>query len=189
MNKPRDAADRFWEKVQKGDGCWEWQAAFGANGYGKLKCCGRTMAAHRMSWVLANGEIPDGLCVLHKCDNRSCVRPEHLFLGTKKQNTADMWAKGRGSRGGAGESTVRGERHGMAKLTAEQVLEIRKLAADGISLTELCKRFGLKSSGSMSAIVSGKKWAHLDAQEKGAPKTYAVRVEIKETAEALMESF
>jgi len=87
--------DRFWKKVKKiKNGCWEWVGATTC-GYGRIGVCGKTVIAHRLSWVWANGKIPKGLCVLHKCDNRPCVNPKHLFLGTKKDNTRDCIRKGR----------------------------------------------------------------------------------------------
>jgi hypothetical protein len=96
--KPKaDPAARFWAKVQRGEGCWEWQGANNGKGYG---CFGkegsRPYYAHRFSWELHAGPIPDGLFVLHRCDNRRCVNPEHLFLGTQGDNMRDMIAKGRG---------------------------------------------------------------------------------------------
>jgi hypothetical protein len=91
-------AERFWEKVQKvdGDACWEWTGAKYANGYGEFSVR-RSVAkpAHRVAWALTHGSIPDGFWVLHRCDNRKCVRPDHLFLGTAQDNSDDMWAKNR----------------------------------------------------------------------------------------------
>ncbi|MGJ0510229.1 MAG: HNH endonuclease signature motif containing protein [Methylocystis sp.] len=88
---------RFWEKVIRGDGCWEWTAAKSVRGYGTFGLRkGKMVPAHRMSWELTYGKIPDGLIVCHHCDNPECVRPDHLFLGTYSDNTQDMIRKGRG---------------------------------------------------------------------------------------------
>lgn len=99
--KPRPTiADRFWAKVNRGDDCWEW--AGGRNqgtGYGFFSVRSRTIGAHRAAWEVANGPIPAGIDVLHRCDNPPCVRPDHLFLGTHRDNMRDMRAKGRWSNG------------------------------------------------------------------------------------------
>jgi hypothetical protein len=95
---PLSRAERFWAKVQKSDGCWLWTAAARKNGYGifaERRPRSRTYSAHRLSYELTFGPISSGLSVLHRCDNRRCVRPDHLFLGTARENTQDMIAKGR----------------------------------------------------------------------------------------------
>lgn len=112
---------RFWGKVLKTDGCWLWMAGKDQDGYGKFSVGPRSIArpklAHRIAWELTNGEVSESIFVLHRCDNPSCVRPDHLFLGTHQDNMDDMVAKGRGSIGTRNgkytkpERTPRGEQH------------------------------------------------------------------------------
>ena len=91
----QSVADRFWAKVAKGDGCWEWQGAM-ANRYGAFKLAGRQIGAHRLALQLGGEEdIPSGMVVCHRCDNPRCVRPDHLFVGTRSDNSQDMSRKGR----------------------------------------------------------------------------------------------
>jgi hypothetical protein len=99
-------------------GCWEWRGAKTTTGYGKIFFNCKARSAHRVSWEAFRGAIPDGMCVLHSCDNRICISPTHLFLGTNKDNQDDMYRKGRGRK-------ASGEAHGRAKLTREQVIAIR----------------------------------------------------------------
>lgn len=98
--KTRPVADRFWEKVERSpdpDGCWVWTAATTRIGYGVFAVSRKrkNVRAHRFAWELTHGPIPDGLCVCHACDNPPCVRPDHLWLGTSEDNTADRHRKGR----------------------------------------------------------------------------------------------
>lgn len=87
--------EKFWSKVVKSEGCWEWQGAKRSNGYGVIYKKGKSTQAHRFSWMITSGAIPEGMYVCHKCDNRPCVRPDHLFLGTHTDNMRDCGAKGR----------------------------------------------------------------------------------------------
>ena len=89
--------DRFWSYVDSSKECWTWTAYKNKDKYGVFAIDRIPHYAHRVSWMIHNGEIPDGLCVLHKCDNPPCVRPDHLFLGTRKDNNVDKSLKGRAS--------------------------------------------------------------------------------------------
>jgi hypothetical protein len=122
---------RLWPKVNKSGECWEWRGWVGHNGYGYITAHhSQQLLVHREVWKLVNGPIPTGLCVCHKCDNRKCVRPEHLFLGTDADNAHDMIRKGRARL----TCAPKGERHGMAKLTETQAREIRASKAGSMIL-------------------------------------------------------
>lgn len=96
----RTLSERFWEKVDRSGDCWAWIGHVGSEGYGYFRMPKRPVYAHRMSYELANGAIPDGLVVMHKCDNPRCVRPEHLALGTQSENIRDCFKRGRANRTG-----------------------------------------------------------------------------------------
>lgn len=152
--------DRFLDKVSiTGDGsCWFWMAST-TFGYGKFKTT-RLMQAHRASYEFFRGRIPNGLLVLHRCDNPGCVNPAHLFLGTHADNVADKMAKGRQAKGevlAKHRRLLRGERNNNAKLTNEQVLSIRSSRA---SLRDLAAQYDVAESA-ISRIRNGKRWGHL----------------------------
>lgn len=158
--------DRFWAKVVKTDSCWPWTASKANKGYGAFgfRRDGRsvTVKAHRFSWELHNGPIPDGLCVLHRRDVPACVNPDHLFLGTKRDNNADMVAKGRHVPGGT-YSTARyrrGELSPHAKITEGIVVRIRDRHARGESYAALARDFGL-SWQTVGHIVRRERWKHV----------------------------
>lgn len=150
--KPRDIAERFWEKVDMAGDCWIWTAGRTRGGYGLFVVTQRPLQkpwrAHRLAWTFVSGEIPDGLHVLHRCDNRLCVRPEHLFLGTNDENVADMVAKRR---------HAYGERNAQAKITKAQAEEVRRLRAVGWTYERLAMRFGLTVSP-VRDICKGRAW-------------------------------
>lgn len=147
---------RFWSKVAKSDGCWLWTGLRHDRGdYGLIHISHprkHKYRAHRFSYELANGPIPEGLCVCHRCDNPPCVRPDHLFLGTNAENHADSAAKGRAYR-------PRGELCGKAKLTAPQVREMRSLQGR-LSHGEIARRFGVHRA-TVRGILYGLRWKHL----------------------------
>lgn len=148
----------FWSKVDQSGGpesCWPWIGARTASRpqRGYLKRDGKNIYAHRMAFVLCNGPIPNGLCVCHSCDNPICCNPSHLWLGTQAENTRDRDVKGRcRARGPSGEAS------GMAKLTAQMVLDIRLAYIPGqITLAQVGKRFGISESH-VSRIVRNHYW-------------------------------
>ncbi len=147
---PLTLPERFWRRVEKGEGCWEWTGRVDRHGYGKGIDSGTSTLAHRVSWEMHNGPIPAGMCVCHRCDNRRCVHPDHLFLGTNADNIRDRDAKGRGATG---------ERQGLAKLTAAKVVEIRHRYAAGESQASLARVFGVAQSN-IGAVVTGRTWKH-----------------------------
>ncbi len=158
----QDKINRFWSKVNK-DGsipahmphlgkCWEWMPHCTQYGYGQTRWFGEQMLSHRISWELTYGVIQDGLFVLHKCDNRRCVNPEHLFLGIHQDNIDDKMRK---------ERQAKGETHYKVKLTKEQVIEIRKrYAAGNISHRDLATEYHVWKS-TISVILNRKTWKHI----------------------------
>lgn len=180
---PIPLATRFWSKVDRSagpDGCWLWTGNKDSLGYGRILIVGRRQdSAHRVAWGLTNGPIPDGLWVLHNCpggDTPACCNPSHLWLGTHKDNMADMVAKGRhgtwthpesracGSRHNSRtrpETVLRGERIAQSKLTEVDVRAIRaEYAAGGVTQAALATKYGIVASA-IGSIIRRVRWAHV----------------------------
>ena len=152
-------AERFWAKVQQTDNfhCWNWEGYINPNGYGRIGLGRRADGheiAHRVSWILHQGPIPKGLCVLHKCDNPTCVNPNHLFLGHQSDNVRDCVKKGR-ARGGS----LKGHFNPNVKLTKRDVGEIRLLYKTGSYFQrELGEIYGV-TQAQISSITRGESWS------------------------------
>lgn len=168
MGKRKSLQERFESKVQFAgpDDCWEWQANKNNKGYGMIRQGGLLpkVLAHRVSYELYREIVPKGLCVLHTCDNPGCVNPYHLWLGTKKENVADMYRKNRANRPsmkGIGKPpTFYGQDHPSSKLTNEQVIEIRKRSANGETDRGLAREYSLDKS-TIRSLRLRKGWAHI----------------------------
>lgn len=153
-DQPSSPESLFWARVQKSDGCWLWTGSRFASGYGQLKVGGKRATpqrAHRISWELHFGPIPSRLVVCHSCDTPLCVRPDHLFLGTNADNSADMTSKAR---------QIKGEHHWAAALTEPIVRTIREKHAMGSTIMELARQYS-RSHGCISHIVHGRSWKHV----------------------------
>jgi len=149
----QDIRERFWSKVNKSgpNGCWVWTASVDSNGYGKIFYQGKLIRASRMVWFLMFDEWPEA--VLHRCDNPPCVNPAHLFKGTQSDNLSDMRQKGRHR-----YEAHSGVDNGRAKVTEEQVKQIRELCKRGdLTQREIGKLFGL-SNQMVSRIAAQQAW-------------------------------
>lgn len=156
--------DRVMQKVERvtESGCWIFTGATNEKGYGVVGRGGRgsgNAKAHRVTYEHFKGEIPKGLFVCHRCDVPSCCNPDHLFVGTNKDNMADCFSKGRGSKPPT-NGHIRGSIHKGAKLTEFDVIEMRVLRKLGSTETELANRYGI-SAATAHRIVSGERWTHV----------------------------
>lgn len=141
----KDANDR---------GCWEWQGRVDRDGYGRIDINGRIYNPHRLSYLRHHGPLIEGMVVMHACDNPPCCNPDHLSLGTDADNHRDRTEKGRGF-------IARGERNGSSKLTNDQVVEIRRLRAEGASSKALAERYAI-STRLVQYVCAGGRWDHLE---------------------------
>lgn len=157
--------ERFWSKVNKSSGsygddgtypteCWEWIGAKMVQGYGQLRINGKHRLAHRVAFELDGQRLSSQQCVLHKCDNRACVNPSHLRIGTRRENVQDAYDKGR-NKGAIGQTNHN------SKLTPESVKSIRDAVSSGASHQEMADRFGV-SRPTISYLIQGKTWQHVE---------------------------
>ena len=144
--------DDFWSHVKIGasDECWPWLLSCFKDGYGSASYGNKTHRAHRLAWDFSKGPIPKGKSVLHKCDNRPCCNPSHFFLGTTTDNMQDMLSKGRGNKS-------KGEQVASAKLTEDDVIDIRK---SDLGSYALAKKYGVDYRN-IWLIRVRKTWRHL----------------------------
>lgn len=167
-NKILITVGEFFSYVEKTPDCWIWCGSLTEKHYGQIKINGRRYFAHRLAWELTHGaKIPRGLCACHHCDNPSCVRPDHIFIGTKKQNNQDRAAKGRNCAYENQwfikhpEKRLHGEAVAQAKLAACDVLRIREIYdAGAASQAHLADMYDV-SQHQISRIVRRKLWRHI----------------------------
>jgi len=166
-----ERVDAFWSKIDRSggpDACWPWTSNVTPAGYGRPRWGGPHLLAHRIAWGLVNGVIPDGVCALHSCDNPPCCNPAHLFLGSRRDNVADMIAKGRarkatGAATGAHtcpESVARGSAHRGSKLKESDIIAIRAAVAAGEYKTSVARRYSV-SDALIGMIVRREAWNHV----------------------------
>lgn len=163
--QPKSAAELLWGRVSKGhavDDCWTWLGPVKSNGYGHLQVreagAVHSWHAHRLAFTLARGTIPDGLHVCHACDNRRCVNPQHLFLGTAQDNADDARRKGR---------ILLGQRRPSSKLSEDDAAAVWWARASGLPVSAVAFIFRV-TPGAVYSVWEGRTWSHLTAAH-GAP--------------------
>ena len=175
MNNNTEACDadkdiaRFWGKVDKSGDCWVWTASLQGRGYGSFSAQGRRHQAHRWIFQRINGSVPADIDICHQCDNPRCVRPSHLFSGSRSVNMRDCAHKGRNgmqtmpfksSLIGNSITRPRGEAQGSAKLTADKIRQIKHLSLSGMSSAEIAPIFGIHA-GHVRKILTKRAWSHV----------------------------
>lgn len=153
---PRPSAQRLMrsELVETPEGCWEWQGKTTVYGYGSAYVGSKRINAHRLAWIMAYGPVPSHMAVCHRCDNRKCVRLDHLFLGTFAENNADMVRKGR---------AAKGERVGGAVMNRERVRKVWELHHRGLSGRRIAGEIGC-SLRTVQHVINLKRWQHYSAE-------------------------
>jgi len=158
MTPPRlPLVERLSRHVRQTRTCWLWTGGKISTGYGAIRVKGKNILVHRLSYELHVGHpVPKGVCVLHRCDVRNCVNPEHLFLGSKADNVHDMDSKGRRVNG-----QLRGEHVATAKVTTEMVREMRRRASLGETAKTLMADYPMIGHSNIWMIITGKTWRHV----------------------------
>lgn len=159
--RPQSQSERekvFWSDVSiRSSGCWEKTGRTRKDGYVNFWFDEKTQLSHRVAWILTFGKIPNGAFALHRCDNRKCVRLDHLFLGSQKQNMEDMVSKGRAAKF---KIAVRGENNGMSKLSNSDAVKIRsEYATGGRSQQSIADNYGV-SQKAISLLITGENWKY-----------------------------
>ena len=144
--------NRFKSKLKKTDGCWNWTGYLIKLGYGHSSFNKKTILAHRLSWILHKGEIPDGMCICHSCDNRKCVNPDHLWIGSHTDNVRDMFIKGRNFK-----KSRKGENSRHRKLDYLKVENIKKLKLCGMKSVDIAKIYDVIPA-TICHVLKGKTW-------------------------------
>lgn len=162
------------DRIQKKEDCWEWMGSLTKVGYGKIQVKNKNYTTHRLSYEIFKGQIPDGNMICHSCDNKKCINPEHLWVGSAKDNMHDMIQKGRKVAKTGWKHTEetkqkfklrphsdrRGEKHHLSKLTSEDVLNIRKMIESGEKIIDIARKYNVDQSA-ISNIKRKRNWSHI----------------------------